>query len=373
MTKNSKINIALVTLLLPWFWVCLTTTALAAETLRDRDGAIMRGTRMVLGKPYRPGSPEPTVSNTINLEKWRELKALGFNTVRVVWVDPYVAWDPKWTPKPGAWWSVDEVLPYLDMAVDNATATGMNIIINYHNVGEYIRTRDFGMMAEFWAKVAPRYKNNDRVFYELNNEQSWESSDYFDEAFTQEMRKMYLQVREDAPERRIILFSFNSLGQPMTAIADAYDWVDWNSTSVGYHFYGWVTDSMEAELANLAELIASPYTTICTEWGYDFSEDFMKPYYGFEVNAQALEHLQQSWIDWRDWNQTELAETRDVLIPDAKAKGYWWGAAKASPGSAGALSLFNCLALVLALCLRHRRNLLLFRARLLSTMPEHGK
>lgn len=295
-----------------------------AETLRDENGDIMRGTRMVLGKPYQPGTPEPTVENTTNLDEWLALKAMGFNTVRVVWVDPFVEWDPNWTPKPGAWWEVDEVLPYLDKAVENATVSGMNIIINYHHVAEYERTDGFGMMEEFWQKVAPRYKDNDRVYYELNNEQTWTSSDYFLEEFQSTMQRTYEQVRADAPSRHIIMFSFNSMTQPMKAIVDDYTWIDWDYTSVGFHFYGWITATEETELANLQELIEN-YRTICTEWFYDSSLDWVKNYKGYDVNAQVLEELGQSWIDWRDWNETDLAETRDVLIPDAKAKGYWWG------------------------------------------------
>ena len=333
--KISKIKFskASVSLLLCILTVSIVSTRLAAETLRDKNGEIMRGTRMVIGKPYRPGSSTPTVERTIDYDHWVELKSMGFNTVRVVWVDPFVKRDPKWTPKPGAWWEVDEMLPYLDSAVKNATESGMNIIINYHNVGEYIHTKGFGMMAEFWQKVAPRYKDNALVYFELNNEQTWNSADYFNTAFKSTMRSVYQQVRTAAPKRHIIMFSFNSMGQPMKAIADDYAWVDWGVTSVGFHFYGWQTQSEESELANLNELINSEYTTICTEWGYNLTEDFMKPYYGYQVNAQALEQLKQSWIDWRDWSEMDLAETRDLLIPDAKSKGYWWADATVSSSS----------------------------------------
>jgi len=321
----------------------LLPTTTQADTLRDKNGEIMRGTRMVLGKPFRPGSDMPTVSNTLDLQEWLYLKKLGFNTIRVVWVDPYVKDDPKWNFA-GAWWEVDEVIPYLDAAVENATQSGMNIIIDYHNVGEYVAQSDFmdaqadfGEMAEFWQKVAPRYADNDLVYYELNNEQSWFSTDYYKEEFINTMQAVYTQVRTDAPKRTIIMFSFNNIAQPMKDIADTYSFIDWDYTAVGYHMYAWITNTEENEIASLEKLLASDYPTICTEWGYEYGADYYKAYLGYPINAQALEHYSQSWIDWRDWKVSSLSQITDVLIPDAKAKGYYWvsSASSASSSSVG--------------------------------------
>ncbi|MDO6687204.1 MULTISPECIES: cellulase family glycosylhydrolase [unclassified Agarivorans] len=294
---------------------------LNAATLTDKNGQVMRGTPMILGKPYAKSSGTVTT----NIESWRKVKNLGFNTVRVAWVDPFVAWDPNWTPKPGANWSVDEVIPYLDIAVANATKTGTNIIINYHHVGEFQRTRGFGMMAEFWRKVASRYKDNDLVYYELNNEQAWNDADYKSSAFMEPMRQVYQQVRRDAPQRHIIMFSFHSMALNMKSIVDQYSWIDWSNTSVGFHFYGAPNGNMNQEIAHLNDLLNN-YPTICTEWDYlGEGHNYVKRYYGYDVNAQALEELQQSSIDWRGWGESDLGNTRDKWVPDAKQKGYWWG------------------------------------------------
>jgi hypothetical protein len=308
------------------FMTLIISLPVAAETLRDKNGEVMRGTPMVLGKPYANTSAK----RALDIAKWKEVKDLGFNTVRVAWVDPFVQWDPNWGPKPGANWTVDEVLPKLDAAVYNATQSGMNIIINYHHVAEYQRTRGFGMMAEFWQKVAVRYKDNDRVFYELNNEQAWNATDYKSDAFKNGMRSTYDQVRRDAPNRHIILFSFHSMDLDMKGIADNYNWVDWSKTSVGYHFYG--TGDMNQAIKNFEALVNSAYTTICTEWDYGNQNlGYVKNYYGYAVNAQALERFKQSSIDWRSWDKSDLGNTRDLWIPDAKAKGYFWDGAATNP------------------------------------------
>jgi hypothetical protein len=122
------------------------------------------------------------------------------------------------------------------------------------------------------------------------------------------------------------MFSFYSMGLDMKGIADAYTWIDWKSTSVGYHFYGWGGYDEGIELENL-RVLRQNYRTICTEWCYpDPKETFIKKYLGYDVNAQALEELGESWVDWSGWGDVTFDKQTQILIPDAKAKGYWWGA-----------------------------------------------
>ena len=40
---------------------------------------------------------------------------------------------------------------------------------------------------------------------------------------------------------------------------------------------------------------------------------------------ETCENMGVGWIDWRSWGDTKLDRIRGTLIPDAKAKGYWWG------------------------------------------------
>lgn len=303
--------------------IMIFVSALFAENLRDQDGAVLRGTAMVIGKPYRPDGPEPVMAKALlNPQRWDSLKTLGFNTIRIVWIDPYVSTDTNWN-FPGTWWSVDEMLPSLDSAVAIGTKKNMNMIINYHHVGEWVKFKNFGMNAEFWSKVASRYKNNPRIYYELNNEQAWSKNDYLLPNFMDTMKTIYEQVRKDAPDRRIIMFSFPTLALPMKSISDAYKWVDWNSTSVGFHMYGTVGVSTTKEQSNLEELLAN-YNVVCTEWFYPGHGNFIKEYYGYHLNAQALESKSISWMDWRDWNDESLDFVLDSLLPDSKAKGYFW-------------------------------------------------
>ena len=46
---------------------------------------------------------------------------------------------------------------------------------------------------------------------------------------------------------------------------------------------------------------------------------------GRTLSVRNCEDLGVSWVDWSDWGDTSFSKIREVLIPDAKAKGYWWG------------------------------------------------
>jgi sialate O-acetylesterase len=284
--------------------------------LKDKNGNAMRGTPMVLGK-----SLTQSVAFAQNIENWKTIQNNGFNTIRVCWVDPYYADRAK------SCWSVAEVLPYLDKCVENATATGMNLIINYHNVGaqqNYDKTYQFALENEFWTAVAPRYKNNDLVYYEPANEPTFTMSDYLKPEFKTNYLKLYNILRTLAPERQILFFSFNGITQEIINVVNDYSpQIDWAYTTVAYHMYNSTTS------AHIRTVMAY-HPVICTEWFYDHlsklpGNEFIKRVDGFKLNAQTLEKMSSGWIDWRDWGDFTLNETVDTLITDARVKNYWWG------------------------------------------------
>jgi len=288
-------------------------------TLKDKNGEIMRGTPMVLGKNL-----SGSVAFATDIKNWETIKNNGFNTIRVCWVDPW------YKNHNNSFWKVSEVLPYLDKCVDNATASGMNIIINFHGVGsqqEFDTSYTFGFEKEFWDSVAPRYKNNDLVYYEIANEPTFQMNDYLKPVFKQNLMKIYNNIRSKAPERQILMFSFNTIANDILNVVENYkSELDWDFTSVAYHMYN------STSSAAVKSLMAY-HRVICTEWNYDFvskKPDFgyIKQVDGFKENAQTCESIGSGWIDWRDWDDTSLNELLDTLIIDAKQKKYWWGVPK---------------------------------------------
>ncbi|HAQ18180.1 MAG TPA: hypothetical protein DCR40_02985 [Prolixibacteraceae bacterium] len=285
-------------------------------TLKDKNGNIMRGTPMVLGK-----SLSQSVAFAENIESWKTIQNNGFNAIRICWVDPY------YKDRGSNNWTVSEVLPHLDKVVANATATGMNLIINFHNVGaqqEYDKTYLFTLENEFWNAVAPRYKDNDLVFYEPANEPTFNTSDYLKTDFKTSYLKLYNSIRTLAPNRQVLFFSFNGITSEIVNVVENYkDQIDWKHTTVAYHMYNSTSSSA-------VKTLMAKYPVLCTEWFYNHKSklpgnDFIKQVDGFKENAQTLENIGSGWVDWRDWGDFTLNETIDTLITDAKAKNYWWG------------------------------------------------
>jgi hypothetical protein len=286
------------------------------KNLKDTAGHIMRGTPMVLAKEL-----SGAVQFATDVKNWERIKNNGFNTIRVCWVGPWYNNHDKES------WSVAEVLPYLDSCVSNATETGMNIIINFHNPGaqqEFDTEFAFDFEKEFWDSVAPRYNDNPLVYYEIVNEPTFNLDDYKKPAFKQNLMEIYKNVRVVAPEREILMFSFNTIESKVVEVVDEYkDSIDWDKTSVAYHMY----NSGSSYAVNS---LMSDYRVICTEWNYNFVSklpgyEYIQQVDEFKENAQTLENMGSSWIDWRDWGDTTLNELLDTLIFDALQKEYWWG------------------------------------------------
>ena len=294
-------------------------------TLTDRNGEIMRGHPMIISKQWGKST-----QFALNPKNWQTLKDSSRNTVRLCWVGPWVEdrMDEEGFSSLAGVWNMDEVAGIIDSCVSIAKDKQMNIIINYHNVGEqqnndgYVSEEDvnMGRLMEFWVKVAPRYRDNDLVYYEIANEPSFKKDAYTEPGFMSNFLGVYDTVRALAPEQHILMFSFNSMNFNFEEIMAAYDpYMAWNQTSVAYHMYSTPTSEPVVKLAKT-------HRVICTEWHYPSSgQSYVVQVDGFELNAQTLEAIGHSWCDWHDWSDDSFNLTFNELNPDARAKGYaWW-------------------------------------------------
>ncbi len=177
-----------------FFLAVASLSANDSGTLRDASGAIMRDAPIVLGKQL-PGA----LATATDPASWTTLKNEGFNTVRVCWVDPWYV-DRNWPH-----WTVDEVLPHLDVLVQRARESGLNLIINYHNVGGQNEMIDFTLLSKFWQAVAPCYADEPNVYYEITNEPTFNGSRYLISEFRSGLLAIYEQVRREAPDRQVLI------------------------------------------------------------------------------------------------------------------------------------------------------------------------
>ena len=250
------------------------------------------------------------------------------NTVRLCWGDPwYLARDFDH-------WTVPEAVGRINRCVAIADRLGMNVVINYHNTGEKTaiarggnpnyKPADLGrnqaLRIDFWTRVARQHQNNPRVIFEISNEPLFSLSGYLNSTFKNNLLAVYDRVRAEAPDRQILLFSFNSLAIDMKRIADDYGpRVDWSKTSIAYHGY-------LSETPRRAVEAARSYRVLCTEWFYPGEGDYVREIDGETLVAQTMERIGHGWIDWRDWSDAHFDRITDILLPDAQAKGYAWEA-----------------------------------------------
>jgi hypothetical protein len=143
-------------------------------------------------------------------------------------------------------------------------------------------------------------------------------------AFKESYLDLYRSIRTLAPEREILLFSFNTIADKIVDVVENYKGqIDWEHTTIAYHMYNSNTSS------SVKTLMANN-RVFCTEWWYNYvskrkGNEFVRKVDGFKENGQTLEILGSGWTDWRDWSDITLNELVDTLITDAQTKNYWWG------------------------------------------------
>src|SRR5436190_24156108 len=92
---------------------------------------------------------------TLKAEYFREIKAAGFNTVRLP-----VRWSAHALPT--APYTIDaKFAERLDWAIDQALANKLNIIVNVHHYGEIDANPDEHLprLVGLWTQIAERYKD----------------------------------------------------------------------------------------------------------------------------------------------------------------------------------------------------------------------
>jgi hypothetical protein len=353
------------------------STGIYGKTVVAADGNRLRAAKVTV----RKGS-----LNTGDPAFYQLVRDAGLNSVRVVFFDPYFKRHP-WTPGAGNTWidfnnpsDVTDLTHHLDTVVNQASAKGIYVILNCTDIGYAF---DEIYFAQFWAVVAPRYKDRTHVLYELGNEVDLDETFHSDGTISTSfygvdgdpMKKpsdivdkvmpLFLQVRAAAPQTHISLFSLSATnrvwapkGWSMLGLAlDLQDKasVDWSKASFNFHNYqaqrsGYAAlDPSEQDIKDLMWRVP----VICGEVGFrsewvnpvtNHNDPAYKnpnllrnafgvgrPLDGSEFLAtQGLERLKISWAQWDiDWVFPNTSENRFKwnyrwLLNDAIANGYFW-------------------------------------------------
>jgi hypothetical protein len=304
------------------------------------NGEILRGGPMTLSKNSADGTPW-----TLDPANWVRMKRAGLNVGRLVLFDFENRRETLENPsKPVPYWTVSEILPKLDIAVDNAEAAGMYIVINFHDVGDFTPA----VLNEFWAAAAGRYKNRTHVIYEIANEpiKGPASTTNPTNGKLANLAYAYRIIRNLAPNTPVLHLSFPNAQDNMNErvnryiqevanlplINDSYtppggyvpmtlDFTD-GKNAVAFHTYGTTTSAAVVSLKN-------NFPVFCTEWGYlNTGQDAVKVWNGTAFNGQVLESLGISWLDWKGGRKDIdfIGQYMRRFLPDARQKNYIWTA-----------------------------------------------
>lgn len=209
--------------------------AISDGTVRSDQGTLLRGPfiKLVNRKIYTVGSSDPSLYTAAY---WQPYKDLSFNNVRIV-----VAWGSKY---PG--FSASTTMQALDELVAIFSSLDMYVTIcGSANDFNWFHKAD---LQDQWKNLAPRYKDNPNVMYEIQNEPMGDPNGFFSKvsppagsAF--DLIGIYKSVRATAPDTIIAMWGFANLGGPTDDALWAIKAHDKNSsisyakTAVAFHYY----------------------------------------------------------------------------------------------------------------------------------------
>jgi hypothetical protein len=155
---------------------------ISGGTVKTEIGTFMRGATMALDEIGSVASVY-----TKNRSNWTLLRNQKLNLVRL----------PFSLSVAGV--SLSAQLAEMDVAVDNAAATGMYVMPMFDwNYGQ----SNFTEMASAWPVICARYKDRTHVLFEMQNEPHWNGAD-FSSADLDSIASIYASMRSAAPNSLI--------------------------------------------------------------------------------------------------------------------------------------------------------------------------
>ena len=282
----------------------------------------LRGGAAFVYKSGRKAGKTAYVSDPAYYGRMRES---GLNAVRLVAFDPFQRSRGRGHTDLDDPDDVKALLADTDAVVNLASAAGLYVLVNYHDVGGY----DKPYLDKFWDLVAPRYRDRTHVLYELLNEPvKWFPAHYTDQNLA-DVQGLYGRVRKAAPHTHLVLLTFAntasydknvSMRTVVERLTRTASGIDWTNASVGFHTYQTKKTSRP-----IVELTAD-FPAINTEQNLPNNEGCV-PMDGEEFGVQTMERLGLSWFHWHTHGPERFEKNHlGRVLPDAKAKGYLWKA-----------------------------------------------
>jgi hypothetical protein len=161
---------------------------------------------------------------------------------------------------------------HLDVAVKNARMAGMYLILNLYNRDGFSRS----VAEAVWAELAPRYKDDPHVIYEIFNEPVHWAVSEISASDIRDQVDMYAFIRSRAPDTHIIMWTPAHINDKLIEKVNAGKGIDYSNASVGYHPYA------TSDYGTVAKLRAAGYPVIATEMSRAKGRQYVKPFFDYQ-------------------------------------------------------------------------------------------
>ena len=255
--------------------------------------------------------------NTLKAADGNLVTLRGVSLCSLSWADP-VAFikalgngEDGWRPhvirlpvQPAEWDRIgpkDYIAQHLDPAIRECRRSGVYCIVDWHEIADWNDAAVGRKLESFWRTIAPRYKDDPFVLYEIFNEpiaprdrtrENWL-------AFRKRAQKWVDMVREKAPETVLLIGSPYWSQMPAFAAQDPFRGD--NLVYVLHLYHGWSPGTWDDLFGNSARTIP----LFVSEWGWSsLLRNRLQPFYGTRAGyAEPLRAYldarpQISWTAW---------------------------------------------------------------------------
>jgi len=233
----------------------------------------------------------------------------------------------------------------LDPAVRQCRDAGFYCIIDWHEVADWQDEQTIRALDAFWRKVAPRYKDDPFIFYEVFNEPKNPGDQTLENwrAYRARAQQWVDEIRKAAPDT--ILLVGSPRWSQMAGFAAQEPLIGENLVYTFHLYHGSPREDWDGLFGNASEKIP----LFVSEWGWSsLLRNRMTPFYGtregfaMPVKQYLNEHPQISWTAWsydpacgpamlgkdremgdfvRSWLQEHRAEISPAMsLPDSDGK-----------------------------------------------------
>jgi endoglucanase len=255
--------------------------------------------------------------NTLKAADGSPVTLRGVSLCSLSWTDPVEfiktlgsgegGWHPdviRLPVQPAEWERIgpgDYIAQHLDPAIRECRRNGVYCIVDWHEISDWNDAIVAGKLESFWRIIAPRYKDDPFVLYEIFNEPKAPGDRTRENwlAFRARAQKWVDMVRAKAPDTVLLIGSPFWSQMPGFAVQDPFRGD--NLVYVLHLYHGWSPDTWDDLFGNAARAIP----LFVSEWGWSsLLRNRLQPFYGTRagyaapLRAYLDARPQISWTAW---------------------------------------------------------------------------